>query len=324
LSLKKVVYTTLTGKLIIRRRYKPKVELDDIIIIRKNNGYRLKFKNKSFRVVFDDESILEDLLNGLWIIERVELLKSRRRLQIRFTLKREVKVEDKPKTALKLNKGIKDVEAIVFKGNKIIDKRKFRIRKNLAYDIVEYAKKFKKPVIVSEHKIPKLDVIAALNGINVVSFYSPQRNLRLKPLIIGLILIIALTAVAMVYYSSFGIATITVEKKVDVTVNIKGNVVVYAPGMCTKKIGFINTTVYGDPADYRLIIQLAHLETHCGCEVIAVQIYEGTDLKGIITPLTPALIIEEDESKNYTVEIFYLAITPCRIKIALQASVELI
>lgn len=264
------------------------------------------------------------MLKGLWTVEGFDILKRRKKLLLKIKLKREVEVEDKPKTVIELNWQENKLVATAFKGKKVLNSKTFRMKNKIADEIVEYAKKFKKPVIVSKFDIPNLTVKSALNGINVVDSYPISKGLRIKPIIAGLITLIALALMAMVYYSSFGITTITVVKKVDVSVNINEKVIVYAPRMGTKEIGYIRTTVYNGSANYRLIIQLANLETHCGCEVIAVQIYDGDKLKGIITPLTPSLIIEDCESKIYTVKIFYFALKPCCIKIALQASVELI
>ncbi len=326
--MKKTIRTATTGRLRICRRFRRFYRVSfssDPILIKKKGKYWIRIGSRSFRVFFDDEKIIDEALRGLWSVDGVDVVKCRRKVLIRVHLKREVEVEDKPKTVIKLSKRGKTIVAVVFRGKKVVDEVSFKLSKKVAEEIVNYVRNFKKPIIVSRDEIPGLKVKAALNGIDVVeSFVVESEKIRVKPLLVGLLVLLAIAATAMVYYSSFSVATITVEKKLDVSVNIDKSVVVYAPGMGTKKIGYITANVYNGSANYRLIIQLASLKTHCGCEVIAVQIYDGNILKGIITPLTPSLIIEDSETKTYTVKIFYLALKPCQIKIALQASIELI
>lgn len=318
--MEKVVRITVVGRISRRniRKFK-KFKVENLILVKKKDKYWIKTNDRLFRVFFDDEDIVDEIIKGIWEVEGFKLIKKRKKLKIEIYLKRRVKVEDKPKTVIRVSKN----RTTAFKGSKIVDEKRFKTRKSLANDTVEFAKKFKKPIIVSNENIPDLETVAALNGINVVRSYS--RGINFKPLLLGLTLILALAAVVAVYYSSFGVATITVEKKLDVSVNLN-DVILFAPGMGTKDLGEVYVTVYGDPTDYRLILQLVNLDVPRGCRIIAVQVWDGNNLRGILTPITPSLIIDEYSSSNktYKLKVFYITMRPCTLKIAIQASVELL
>ena len=166
---------------------------------------------------------------------------------------------------------------------------------------------------------------AGLRGIEVTSSYTVKER-SLKPVFACLLILFSMVAMAVVYKASYGIATITVQKKIDVNVSLKNNVIIWVPGMGTKYIGDVNVTVYGSPTNYSLTLQLANLNAPVGCRFIAVQVYDGANLIGIISPLTPSLIINEYNagSKTYQLKLYYVAFRPCEVNILIQATVELI
>lgn len=324
--MKRTVRITVNGRLIFYRKpYKRiyRFPLENPILIKKGGKYYIKMGKRIVRVSFDDLKIIDEAFKGLWEVEGVKILRNRGRILIRVYLRRQIEIEDKPKTIVKLNKRGKNLDVVVLSGKEVIDEKRFKINKKTADELVKYAKFFKKPIIVCKDEIPGLRIKANLNGIDVVESFNLKINL--KPILVGLLIFLAISALAMVYYSSFSVTTIKVEKKLDVIVDIE-DVTIYAPGIGKKDIGDVKVNVYGSNTNYRVILQLANLEKPKGIRIIAIQVYDGNELKGIITPITPSLIIDEynEGSKTYELKLFYIAIRPGIVKIAIQASVELI
>ena len=323
----KIVKTTTTGRLKPCRRFlRSRVgTIQNPAIIKKRDKYWIKIGSRLFRVYFDNEELIDESLSGIWSVEGAEILKKRRRILIKLYLSREVKVEDKPKTIIRLSRRGNKIKATAFKGKKVVDSETFKYSRKLADKIIKYAGNFKRPIIVSKENIPTLSAKAGLRGIEVTSSYMVKER-SLKPVLACLLILFSMVAMAVVYNASYGIATITVQKKVDVNVSLKNNVIIWVPGIGTKYIGDVNVTVYGSPTNYSLTLQLANLNAPVGCRFIAVQVYDGANLIGIISPLTPSLIINEYNagSKTYQLKLYYVAFRPCEVNILIQATVELI
>lgn len=307
--MEKVVKITVTGRISKRKRRRIKkslkeFKLENLILVKKNGKYWIKINDRLFRVFFDDDYIINQFINGYWEIESFKIIKNRKKLKIKIYLKRNIKNNN--------SKNVSRVNENEVKLNEKVNHEKGLINGKFAKKLVTFPK-----------NTPSLENTMDLNNIPVVKYHS--RGINLKPLIIGFTLILALVAIAMIYHGSFNVTTITVEKKLDVSVNLN-DIIIYAPGMGTKDLGEVNVTVYGDPTDYRLILQLANLDVPQGCRIIAVQVWDDSKLIGILTPITPSLVIDEysSTSKTYKLKVFYITIRPCSLKIVIQASVELL
>ena len=360
-GVEEVVRVAVSGRLGPRRRVKLRrlSSATDLAIVKKRGRYWLRAGGRLIRVFFDDVETVDEALRGLWEVEGAEVVRrgrSRVLIRVHFwrrveaagvggagggskpELKPELKQSEpklepgEPKTVvrLELNGAKRVVAATVLSGGRVVAETSFKLGRRVADRLVSYVKSFEKPIIVCGDEIPGLRARARRAGIEVVEPFDGSRRagarINVKPLLVGVLVLLATAALAMVYYSAFGVATITVEKKLDVSVDV-GDVVVYVPGMGTKDIGNVTVTVYGADTDYRVILQLANLEKSCGIRVIAIQVYDGDtgELRGILTPITPSLIMDEyDEgSKTYELKLFYVAILPGRVEVAVQASAEL-
>lgn len=308
--MEKVVKITVIGRISKRRRRiknrLKEFKLENLILIKRNGKYWIKINDRLFRVFFDDNYVIDQFINGYWEIESFKIIKNRKKLKIKIYLKRNIKIKDND------SKNVSRVNENKVKLNEKINHEKGLINYKCAKKLVTFPK-----------NTPSLENTIDLNNIPVVKYHS--RGINLKPILIGFTLILALIAIAMIYHGSFNVTTITIEKKLDVSVNLN-DVIIYAPGMGTKDLGYVHVTVYGDSTDYRLILQLANLEVPRGCRIIAIQVWDGNELEGILTPITPSLVIDEysSTSKTYKLKVFYITMRPCSLKIIIQASVELL
>ena len=103
--MEKVVRITVVGRISRRNIRKfEKSKFENPILVKKKGKYWIKTNDRLFRVFFDDEDIVDEIIKGIWEVEGFKLIKKRKKLKIEIYLKRRVKVEDKPKTVIRVSK----------------------------------------------------------------------------------------------------------------------------------------------------------------------------------------------------------------------------
>ncbi|MDF2956795.1 MAG: hypothetical protein OD814_000417 [Candidatus Alkanophagales archaeon MCA70_species_1] len=166
-----------------------------------------------------------------------------------------------------------------------------------------------------------------------------------KALAVGAVTVIALAAMAMVYYSAYSTATVTATQILEVYSEPSGTTL-YAPGIWTNQdFGKVNVTVSSIPGSsvtYRLIIDAPALGKGATGDLsdirsIAIAVYKddgdhqydsGDELKGFLTPWTPTLVINDTATsignKTYFLKLNGIAYKDGTITIGVRASVELV
>ena len=166
-----------------------------------------------------------------------------------------------------------------------------------------------------------------------------------KVLAVGAVTLIAMAAMAIVYYSSYSTATVTAKKLIEVRDVSLSEVTMNGPSITTNAdLGQIKIVAY-DPDNnnstintthYRLIIDLLILEKLSSdpwgnVRGISIAVYDGGNLKGFLTPWTPTLVIDdaisitkESATKVYSLKFNGIAYDNLKFKIGVRASVELI
>jgi len=160
-------------------------------------------------------------------------------------------------------------------------------------------------------------------------------------LVAGAIVLVALAALAMVYYSDYKSLTVTANQILSTSVS-KQDVTMFAPGVAvdedagTITVTIDNTTGTFDTVTYRLIIDVPTLKMNSGnwgnIRSIAIAVYKGSDLKGFLTPWTPTLVIEATKdptdsttvTDTYTLKLNGIAWKQASMDLGIRASVEIV
>jgi len=133
-----------------------------------------------------------------------------------------------------------------------------------------------------------------------------RRGINKKLLALGALMMVAMSAMAMVYYSAYGTSTITAKNIIGVSVEIS-NPDVYSPSVFTdEQIATVNITL-NDPnpgtntskINYTVVFESPLLETGA-VRAMVIEVYEDTNKNhnfddddtriGVMSPLTPSLI----------------------------------
>ena len=167
-----------------------------------------------------------------------------------------------------------------------------------------------------------------------------------KVLAVGAVTVVALAAMAMVYYSAYDTATVTAKQVLSVSIPNLQDVPLKAPGIWVDKtLGTVNVTVDNssgsfDNLTYRLILDIPSLSAGKHSDLsnvrsLAIAVYNGSTLEGFLTPWTPTLTIDKtvdpstNTSVNHTYElklngIAFKATSSQGITLGVKASVEIL
>ena len=172
-----------------------------------------------------------------------------------------------------------------------------------------------------------------------------------KVLAVGAVTLVALAAMAMVYYSAYSTTTVTAKKVVWVTdsdISLEP-VTLKAPGIYVgETLGTItvhkkNSSGIVDTLQYRLILEIPSLSPGQDSDLsnirsLVIAVYdENNNLKGFLTPWTPTLVIDSDtwnpttadetDTDTYTLKLNGIAFketSASGITIGVRASVEIL
>ena len=178
-----------------------------------------------------------------------------------------------------------------------------------------------------------------------------RRGVNKKVLAVGAVTVVALAAMAMVYYSAYSTATVTATQILEVY-SEPSDPTLYAPGIWTNEsFGKVNVSVNTSglsQVTYRLIIDAPALKQTATGDLsdirsIAIAVYQDTNnniaydsgidtLKGFLTPWTPTLVINEtvgsgdlvENNETYFLRLNGIAYKQGEITIGVRASVELV
>ncbi len=200
------------------------------------------------------------------------------------------------------------------------------------------------------YKIEKSSKILYRETLYIVVRVKAMGGVNKKALAVGAVTLVALAAMAMVYNSAYGTATVKAKKVVwvdnsDISL---GTVTLKAPGIWVDEtLGTItvhkkNSSGIFDTIQYRLILEIPSFSTNQHSDLssirsLAIAVYKNDQLKGFLTPWTPTLVIDSDtwnptttdetDEDTYTLKLNGIALketSASGITLGVRASVEIL